>query len=265
MPAAELERRTPAPVSARTSLTAASVVLLAILGPLTGCAKQREPGYYDPPPASTQGDAQYNATGAGYRTVVRAPSQLQFDLKRPAPTQQQQQQAAEQQQAAQAGEAAGDGQAAPATIASADAPASAPAPAPAAGQASKLVPQPQTYMGTLPCFSPGLNCEAQRITLTLAPNGRWRGRSAYLADSTNKEKAVAEQGCWDATDEKPPRVFLTGADGNSRAEFVVAANNVLRLRALAGVTPNLNYTLTRQPDLDPIDELSKQPPPKCGN
>jgi len=118
-------------------------------------------------------------------------------------------------------------------------------------------------MGTLPCFAAGLNCEAQRITLTLAPNGRWRGRSAYLEGSSNKEKAVAEQGCWDSTDEKPPRVFLTGADGNSRAEFVVSANNVLRLRALAGVSPNLTYTLTRQPDLDPIDELAKQTPPKC--
>lgn len=258
MPAA-LDRPSPAPVSARTSLTAASLITLAILGPLTGCAQQREPGYYDPPPASTQGDAEYNATGAGYRTVFRAPSQLQIDLK-PATPSQQQKAAALQQQAVQQGRTAEDGQAAPVVIASAD----APAPAPTVGQAaSKLVPQPQTYMGTLPCFAAGLNCEAQRITLTLAPNGRWRGRSAYLEDSSHKEKAVAEQGCWDSTDEKPPRVFLTGADGNSRAEFVVSANNVLRLRALAGVSPNLNYTLTRQPDLDPIDELAKQTPPKC--
>jgi len=259
MPAAALERPSPAPVSARTSLTASGLIALAILGPLTGCAQQREPGYYDPPPASTLGDAQYNATGAGYRTVFRAPSQLQIDLKPNTPSQQQQA-AAQQQQAVQQGRTTEDGQAAPVTIASAD----APAPAPAASQAaSKLVPQPQTYMGTLPCFAAGLNCEAQRITLTLAPNGRWRGRSAYLEDSSHKEKAVAEQGCWDSTDEKPPRVFLTGADGNSRAEFVVAANNVLRLRSLAGVAPNLNYTLTRQPDLDPIDELGKQTPPKC--
>ncbi|MFC4278954.1 copper resistance protein NlpE N-terminal domain-containing protein [Achromobacter aloeverae] len=259
MPAA-LEPLTPAPVSARTSLTAASVIALAVLGPLTGCAQQREPGYYDPPAASTQGDAQYNATGAGYRPVVRAPSQLQIDLKPPTPSQQQQA-AAQQQRAMQEGHVAEDGQPAPVAVASAD----TPAPPPAAQPGSKLVPQPQTYMGTLPCFAAGLNCEAQRITLTLAPNGRWRGRSAYLADAANKEKSVAEQGCWEATDEKPPRVFLTRADGSSRAEFVVAANNVLRLRALAGVAPNLNYTLTRQPDIDPIDELSKQTAPKCGS
>jgi len=258
MPAAALEQPSPAPVSARTSLTAASVIALAILGPLTGCAQQREPGYYDPPAASTQGDAEYNATGAGYRTVFRAPSQLQIDLKPSTPTQQQQA-AAQQQRAMEQGRTAEDGQPAPVAVASAD----APAPASTASQTSKLVPQPQTYQGTVPCLAAGLNCEAQRITLTLAPNGRWRGRSTYLEGSSHKEKAVAEQGCWDSTDEKPPRVFLTGADGNSRAEFVVAANNVLRLRALAGVTPNLNYTLTRQPDLDPIDELAKQTPPKC--
>ena len=73
MPAAALDPSTPAPVSARKSLMATSVIALAILGPLTGCAQQREPGYYDPPPASTLGDAQYNAAGAGNRTVFRAP------------------------------------------------------------------------------------------------------------------------------------------------------------------------------------------------
>jgi hypothetical protein len=118
-------------------------------------------------------------------------------------------------------------------------------------------------MGTLPCFASGMQCDAQRITLTLAPNGRWRGRSAYLDNAPGHEKPIAEQGCWQVTDEKPPRVFLVGRDNNVRAEFIVAANNVLRLRAVAGVTPNLNYTLTRQPDMDPINELAKQTPPMC--
>ncbi len=258
-PAAAFEQQSPAPLTARTSLMATGVIALAILGPLTGCAQQREPGYYDLPAASTTGDAQYNAAGAGYRPVVRAPSQVQLDLKRPTPSQQQQA-TAQQQAAQQEGKVAEDGQAPPAAVASAD----TAAPPPLPGNATnKLVPQPQTYMGTVPCFNPGLNCEAQRITLTLAPNGRWRGRAAYLEGATKEQKPVAEQGCWEATDEKPPRVFLTGPDGNSRAEFVVAANNVLRLRALPGITPNLNYTLTRQPDLDPIDELAKQAPPKC--
>jgi hypothetical protein len=204
--------------------------------------------------------------GAEYRNVVRAPSQLQIDLKPSTPSQQQR--AAQQQaQAQQEGRVAEDGQAIPASdtqVADASAKqAPAPVPAPANGSQSKLVPQPQTFMGTLPCFGAGMNCEAQRITLTLAPNGRWRGRSAYLDGTPAKGKPVAEQGCWDATDEKPPRVFLTATDGSPRAEFIVSANNVLLLRAIAGVTPNLRYTLTRQPDLDPIDEMAKQTPPKC--
>lgn len=248
-------------LSARCGVPAAAVIALAILGPLTGCAQQKEPGYYDLPPASTVSDAQYIGTGAGYRPVVRAPAQIQFDLKPATPTQQQK--AAQQQaQAQQAGRTSEDGQALPVPIETADA-STQPAPPPSPNNASKLVPQPQTYMGTLPCFAAGMNCVAQRITLTLAPNGRWRGRSAYLEDASQKDRPVAEQGCWDASDEKPPRVFLTGADGNARAEFVLAANNVLRLRSIAGTTPNLNYTLTRQPDLDPIEELTRQTPPKC--
>ena len=33
---------------------------------------------------------------------------------------------------------------------------------------------------------------------------------------------------------------------------------MLRVRSIAGQTPNLNYNLTRQPDLDPIDELANR-------
>lgn len=108
-----------------------------------------------------------------------------------------------------------------------------------------------------------MQCTAQRVTLTLAPNGRWRGRTAYLENDPKKAAPVVEQGCWDATDERPPRVILLDGQGNVRVEFVVAANNVLRVRSVAGQTPNLNYNLTRQPDLDPIDELAKAKAPQC--
>ena len=245
-----------------------SGLALAILAPLAGCAQQQSPGYYDLPPASTVTDAQSMGTGAAYRPVVRAPAQLQIDLKAPTPTDQQKA-AQDRARAQQAGRVAESGDAvavaaAPSGSQAGASPNAAPASVTPVNPAnSRLVPKAQTYVGTLPCFAAGMNCEAQRITLTLAPNGRWRGRSAYLDSAKRSEQPIAEQGCWDATDEKPPRVFLTGADGNARAEFVLAANNVLRLRSANGVTPNLNYTLTRQPDLDPIDELAKQAPPKC--
>lgn len=228
-----------------------------------GCAQQRTEGYYDPPVESTVTDAQYQGSGAGYRTVLRAPSQVQIALK-PDQKKTPSQAAA----AAQGAATTEDGQAVPEGASSgSDSSGAAPAPvAPASAQsaaANSQVPQPQTYMGTLPCFSPAMQCTAQRVTLTLAPNGRWRGRTAYLENDPKKAAPVVEQGCWDATDERPPRVILLDGQGNVRVEFVVAANNVLRVRSVAGQTPNLNYNLTRQPDLDPIDELAKAKAPQC--
>lgn len=226
-----------------------------------GCAQQKTEGYYDPPVESTVTDAQYQGSGAGYRSVIRAPSQVQIALKPDARKPQNQ-----ASQATPAGQTTEDGQTVPeGADRAAQSSAATPAPAPAAPNAAaqSLVPQPQTYMGTLPCFSPAMQCTAQRVTLTLAPNGRWRGRTAYLESDPKKGPAVTEQGCWDATDERPPRVILMDGKGNARAEFVVAANNVLRVRSIAGQTPNLNYNLTRQPDLDPIDELAKAQAPQC--
>lgn len=228
-----------------------------------GCAQQRTEGYYDPPVESTVTDAQYQGSGAGYRTVLRAPSQVQIALK-PDQKKTPSQAAA----AAQGAATTEDGQAVPegADSGSGSSGAALAPVAPASAQsaaANSLVPQPQTYMGTLPCFSPAMQCTAQRVTLTLAPNGRWRGRTAYLENDPKKAAPVVEQGCWDATDERPPRVILLDGQGNVRVEFVVAANNVLRVRSVAGQTPNLNYNLTRQPDLDPIDELAKAKAPQC--
>lgn len=247
-------------ISRSRKLSVMGLLLAGTAIGLAGCAKQKTEGYYDLPTESTVTDAQYQGSGAGYRSVIRAPSQLQIELKPDA--RKQQNQAA---QANPAGQTTEDGQAMPEGTESGSgggAPAAAPAPAPNAASQS-LVPQPQTYMGTLPCFSPIMQCTAQRVTLTLAPNGRWRGRTAYLEDDPKKGPPVAEQGCWDATDERPPRVILMDGQGNVRVEFLVAANNVLRVRSIGGQTPNLNYNLTRQPDLDPIDELAKAGAPKC--
>ncbi len=237
----------PAPRRSFPTLTVAALAGTVLLA--AGCAQQRSQGYYNPPAASTTTDAQYQGEGAGYRQVVRAPSQLQIELKAPPPGQTRGRTDAEDAAAAKATES------------------SANAAAEAAGSVSPaahaLVPQPQTYMGTLPCLTPSPQCAAQRVTLTLAPNGRWRSRIAYLDNAGNLGKPSAEQGCWDATAERPPRVLLAGADGTQRIELIVAANNVLRVKSVLGKSPNLNYSLTRQPDLDAIDELSGQPAPKC--
>ncbi|MCD0498686.1 copper resistance protein NlpE [Achromobacter sp. MY14] len=243
-------------VSRSRKLSVMGLLLAGTALGAAGCAQQKTEGYYDPPVESTVTDAQYQGSGAGYRSVIRAPSQVQIALKPDARKPQNQ-----APQASADGPTTEDGQPVPEGATDTGG-ASAPAPAPNAASQS-LVPQPQTYMGTLPCFSPAMQCTAQRVTLTLAPNGRWRGRTAYLDDDPKKGPAVTEQGCWDATDERPPRVILMDANGNVRVEFLVAANNVLRVRSIGGKTPNLNYNLTRQPDLDPIDELAKATAPKC--
>ncbi|MNU91009.1 hypothetical protein D3C71_808890 [compost metagenome] len=250
-------------VSRSRKLSVMGLLLAGTALGAAGCAQQKTEGYYDPPVESTVTDAQYQGSGAGYRSVIRAPSQVQIALKPDARKPQNQ-----ATQANPAGETTEDGQAVPEGTESnsgGGSSASAPAPAAAAPNAASqsLVPQPQTYMGTLPCFSPAMQCTAQRVTLTLAPNGRWRGRTAYLDNDPKKGPPVSEQGCWDATDERPPRVILMDGQGNVRAEFLVAVNNVLRVRSVGGQTPNLNYNLTRQPDLDPIDELAKAAAPKC--
>ena len=133
--------------------------------------------------------------------------------------------------------------------------ASGAAPAPAlpastpSAAAHSLVPQPQTYMGTLPCFSPAMQCTAQRVTLTLALNGRWRGRVAYLESDAKQGAPVVEQGCWDATDERPSRVILLDGKGNVRAER--------RRRQQCAAR-----ALHRRPDAQP--ELQPDPPARPG-
>ena len=128
---------------------------------------------------------------------------------------------------------------------------------------AQLMPEPQTFAGTLPCFHREMQCTAQRVTLTLAPNGRWRARATYLEQNNQSGKPLTSQGCWKSVATRQPVIILLDVKGNVQAEMVMVSNNVLRLRTLDGQAPNLTYNITRQPDLDPIDELNKAPVPAC--
>jgi hypothetical protein len=262
------------PVKSRFFWAAGIVSSLTVLA--TGCAQQRAPGYYDQPAATSLSDAQYESSGASYQNLARAPSQLQIALQAPARTTTPQ---------AQPGPAAGaatgastDTQAPPTSISINDVGASNPnaprtaAEANAAGnttaagihpELAKVVPQPETYLGTLPCLSPGMQCNAERFVLTLSPNGRWRARTAYLNAGVDSGQPIVEQGCWGTSSAQPPHVVLMDLKGNARADFILAANNVLQLGSMDGVQPNLAYHLTRQPDLDPIDEVGRVPAGAC--
>ena len=253
----------PAPLFAVKHIAAACGLVV-----LAGCAQQQEPGYYTPQRGSSITDSQYTGEGAQYRSVVRAPSQVQISLDR---------------DARQANPQAADSQAQPqgplpasAAATGAVAQAQPVAASQAAGSAggstggaannpalASFAPQPQTYAGTLPCLAPGMNCSGQKMVLTLASNGRWRARLAFVDMAGATGKPTVEQGCWDATTARPIRLLLTDLKGNTRADFE-SLGNTLRVRSMDGQTPNLNYSLTRQPDLDPISELSSAAAPNCG-
>ena len=238
----------------QSSLRANICRVLAIGLPvlLVGCAQMQQqmqqPGYYKPAPASSATDAIENAEGPYGTQLLRAPSQIQIGLNNrgadAAPT------AGTAKPANQTATGSAQGNAA-GTTETAD-----------SLQAS-LFPAPLTFAGTLPCFHPEMKCSAQRITISLAPNGRWRARAAYLEQSAKSGTPLADQGCWRVIPQAVPRIILLNPAGNVRAELALSSSNVLRLISINGDTFNLTYTLTRQPDLDPISELDKTTAPTC--
>lgn len=266
---------------------------------LGGCAQiqqqMQQPGYYNLPAASSATDALAQAEGSYATQAIRAPNQIQFDLRQPVT------QNPNGTIASPAGTPAtglkpvttaspAQAQAGAATTTppgTANQPAVKPydasgapidlppvdlsttqnvAPATTGSSSSiqeSLMPEPQTFSGTLPCFHPEMKCSAQRITLSLAPNGRWRARAAYLDQNSQNGSVQLDQGCWRGVLMNPARVILLNAQGDTRAELAMAGGNSLRLISLNGQNPNLTYTLTRQPDLDVISELDKKPAPNC--
>lgn len=261
------------------------ILATALSGALltTGCAQMREPGYYAPPAENSNTDATYQAQGGiSHNMLSQAPSQIQIPLNY-APEKKQPVAGAPANSGNAAGAAANSGDASSVPPPDANGPVAAPMPAiPAAGANARMkdnapstavpadhpaqrafLPQAETFVGTIPCSSPSEQCSAQRITLTLGPNGRWRSRATYLASQGQPAAPQAEQGCWNVTGDHPAHLLLLDAKSNPQSELVASADNVLSIKAIRGRAPMLAYTLTRQPDLDPVDELSKQPLPNC--
>ena len=216
---------------------------------LAGCAQTREAGYYNPAPASTTRDAVQVAEGGVSRSTVQAPSQVQIKFDR------------------------GQSQASNTVVTSPLTDGLTPQGQEAIAQSveqdlatpqNSLIPQPETFFGTLPCFHRDMRCAAQQVTLTLAPNGRWRARVAYLEDGQQTSgQTETTQGCWRGLAMKPPSITLLDANKNVRAQLRMTSAEVLRLQSIDGQTPNLTYTLNRQPDLDPISELDGVVAPSC--
>lgn len=214
---------------ANVVLRTAAVACVALL--LGACAQQKAPGYYATEHDTTATDARDQALG---RERSYAPAQLQF----------------------------GFGSTQKSKPANGNAAAEAPAAATATANPRALT-EAKTFLGTVPCVGNATACSANRITLTLAPTGEWRARTASLNTTPGAETTTVEQGCWNVIGTQPLRITLQLKNKNTKASLTFLSDNVLRINSLDGVVPNLDYRLTRQADIDAINELNKRAPLQC--
>ncbi len=115
--------------------------------------------------------------------------------------------------------------------------------------------EPRTFLGTVPCTTTTQNCDASRLALTFAPSGEWRARITPI--SKNQEQAPqTDQGCWHVTGTNPLRIALQGYKSGTSARLAFNNANIIHLLELNEVAPNIDYRLTRQADIDPINELN---------
>lgn len=217
--------------------SSAGVSLVIGMALLTGCAQQQRPaGYYDTPHDTTLSDAQQQAQG---RRGSRAPSQLQFGFGET--------------------DTPEAGQRAPASPAADTDGAESPA---STSMDVRPLLEAKTFLGTLPCVNSDTNCAAMRMTLTLAPSGEWRARTVPVNAATDSS-AIVQQGCWDVMGTSPLRIILQAQGQESSTGLTFVNDNVLRINMYNDIRPILDYHLTRQADIDPIDELASQPVLDC--
>lgn len=201
---------------------------------LAGCAQQQAAGYYDTPHENTLSDAQQQAQGG---RGSRAPSQLQFgfgeaETTRTAPP------------PAEVVESAGTGN------------------PPVSPSQPRPLLEAKTFLGTVPCVTGTADCPASRITLTLAPSGEWRARTVRV-DTPGISQPIIQQGCWNVTGTDPLRIMMQTLKQESTTSLTFVNDNVLRIALYNDTRPILDYHLTRQADIDPIDELASQPAVNC--
>ncbi len=209
----------------RSALAAVTASLLALAGCANeGVSRQASSSHINP----TLEDAQRQARGTA---SARAPSQLSLGFGEGV-----QQQRAEQEAQAQA------------------------ASEPQRETTLRALAEPRTFLGTIPCQS--ANCAASRISLTMSPGGHWRARITPLGGSGQQQSTTA-QGCWSVVSHEPPRIILLQEKDVVLANLGFINDNVMRVNQIHGTQPTLEYRLTRQAEIDPVDELKGKPLPAC--
>jgi len=215
---------------ARLAPARTPAILLA-LAIVAGCAQpQQSSALYDTTRENTQIDAESHAMGRS----PRAASQIQLGFGNAGP-------AEAQVPASQEARQAGD-----------DSAAALPRP----------LAEARSFLGTVPCPS-GMACDASRFLVTLAPSGEWRARTTTLVNNQPRH-TLTEQGCWNVIGDNPLRIALVHANQDTaKADLTFMNSNTLRVHTLNGVQPMLEHRLTRQADIDPIDELKSRPTLNC--
>jgi len=213
------------PISTLSCCKIAGAALLALV--VAGCAQQQPAGYYSVQHDTTAADAQQNAQG---RDGARAPSQIQLGFGNNQPAR-----PIAAEQAAQQEEPV---------------------------IKARPLAEARTFLGTVPCLSAEAGCSATRITLTLAPSGEWRSRTVFL-DNPDPANNIAQQGCWDVIGTRPLRIILVQKNEASMANLTFLNDNVLRINMINDIQPRLEHRLTRQADVDGIDEITNKTPLQC--
>ncbi len=218
----------PEPSPFRLGRLAGLIPTLALAG-LAGCAQPEQSAVrYDTSRENTRLDAESYAMGS----APRGASQIQLGFGSAGPAEAR---AAVAEPAAEGTE-------------------SAPPPRPLA--------EARSFLGTVPCPS-GMACEAARFMVTLAPSGEWRARTSLLVQNKPTQTLV-EQGCWSVIGDPPLRIaLLQTGQSTAKADLSFLNSNTLRIHAMNGVQPLLEHRLTRQADIDPIDELRERAALKC--
>lgn len=135
-------------------------------------------------------------------------------------------------------------------------------PQPASPAVPRPLVEPRSFLGTVPCPT-GMVCDAARIVVTLAPSGEWRSRMVLLVGNEARQ-TLLDQGCWDVIGVEPLRIALVEPNQTTAmADLTFVHDNTLRVNMLNGSQPVLEHRLTRQADLDPIDELKARPALSC--
>lgn len=121
-----------------------------------------------------------------------------------------------------------------------------------------------TFLGTIPCALSASQCTALQFTLSLSPNGQWRMRLVESNPKSAEAKQVTSQGCWHQIGSEPSRILLETQRDTHLADLSFSSERRLKVNVFNYVAPTLETYLTRQPEVDPIDELSNQTGPNCG-